>query len=299
MARRLTLNLGLRLQRTYGWVPAVCQPATLFIAGQCFDKIDDVPDYLDLAPRFAMIYDLAGDGKTALKLPVNRDNDVLGAADASRINPMRATSDSRTWTDRNGDLVPQLTELGPSTGFNLGTTNRYADDLERPYVNTITGGIERQLFADSVLAINYIHRQTRRQIGSRNVAVPRDSYVPIIVTERGSGERVTVYKPGALAARPLRHGVRQRARARRQPWTRQYLETLVHAFHGFDVTFTKRLKDRWMVISGISYGHNVGDVYDTADLNNPSFTFRQGVIGFDVPCRSRVRACMNCRTVSG
>jgi outer membrane receptor protein involved in Fe transport len=65
--RRLTLNLGLRVQKTNGWVPAVCQEQTIFIQARCFDRIDSVPCFLDVAPRFALVYDLAGDGKTALK----------------------------------------------------------------------------------------------------------------------------------------------------------------------------------------------------------------------------------------
>ena len=32
----------------------------------------DVPDWLDLVPRLGMVYDIFGDGKTALKLAVNR-----------------------------------------------------------------------------------------------------------------------------------------------------------------------------------------------------------------------------------
>ncbi|MGC4086194.1 MAG: hypothetical protein QM736_29745 [Vicinamibacterales bacterium] len=35
-----------------------------------------------------------------------------------------------TGCDRNGDGIPQFDELGPSTGFNLGTTNRYAEDRD-------------------------------------------------------------------------------------------------------------------------------------------------------------------------
>jgi hypothetical protein len=183
---------------------------------------------------------------------------------------MRATSDTRSWDDRNGDLIPQLSELGPSTGFNLGTTNRYSDDLERPYVNTVTVGIERQLFADGVLAVNYINRQTRRQIGSKNVAVPLDSYTPLVVTERSSGQQVTVYNQAAAL------------RGRFDVVFDNFAE-LNSDFHGVDITFNKRLSDRWMIISGLSYGRNTGDVYDTADLNNPNFMFRRGVIGFDVP----------------
>ena len=46
------------------------------------------------------------------------------------VNPIKISNDTRPWTvcaagqtsgcDLNGDKIPQLNELGPSTGFNLG-----------------------------------------------------------------------------------------------------------------------------------------------------------------------------------
>jgi hypothetical protein len=130
--RHLTVNLGLRVQRTYGWAPAVCQQQTIFIEARCFDKVDGVPNFLDAAPRFALIYDMFGDGKTALKVSVNRYNYVVGAGYAALVNPMRTTNDTRPWDDRDGDSIPQLDELGPWTGFNLGTTSRVQPGYQAP-----------------------------------------------------------------------------------------------------------------------------------------------------------------------
>jgi len=32
------------------------------------------------------------------------------------------------------------------------------------------------------------------------------------------------------------------------------------------------MSSRWMAFGGISVGKNIGDIYDTGDLNNPNFT---------------------------
>ncbi len=37
-ARKLTINVGLRYESTYGWQPAACQVETIFVAGQCFPR---------------------------------------------------------------------------------------------------------------------------------------------------------------------------------------------------------------------------------------------------------------------
>jgi hypothetical protein len=266
LSRKLTINAGLRLQKTTGTSPAACQPETIFVAGQCFSEIKNVPHFLDLTPRVAVIYDLFGNGRTAIKATVNRYVNALGIPYTARVNPIRVTNDTRTWNDQNGDRIPQLTELGPSSGFNLGVTSRYSDDIKRPYANELSAEIEHQLPGDVALSVAYYHREIRREIGSRNLAVPMESYIPLKALEKSSGREVTVYNL--------------------DPALRGKFDTLWDNvpemdadYNGVEVNARKRLSHRWTMVSGISYGRNTGDIYgDLADLNNPNFTFRRGVL---------------------
>ena len=50
--RKLTLNLGLRYETNYGWMPETCQPQTSFVAARCFAAIDGAPDWKSINPRF-------------------------------------------------------------------------------------------------------------------------------------------------------------------------------------------------------------------------------------------------------
>ena len=113
----------------YGWMPETCQPQTEFIAARCFDAVNGAPDWKAVNPRFSMVYDLMGDGSTALKFAANRYVVPVGVQVVGRVNPVSAVSDNRQWLpqsrcaeaatlgcDRNGDLTPQLNELGPSSG---------------------------------------------------------------------------------------------------------------------------------------------------------------------------------------
>jgi hypothetical protein len=269
--RKLTLNLGLRLQRTTGGQPAACQVETIFVAARCFPEIKNVPNFLDLTPRISAIYDLFGNGRTALKFAANRYLPGLEAGFVNRINPIRLTSDTRTWTDRNGDLFPQLDELGPSSGFNFGTTNRYSEDIKRPYSNEFSVEVEHQLPGSSVISVGYYHRQIRRVIGARNLAVPRESYTPITVTERNSGQQVTVYDQAA-------------ALRGRFDTLWDNAPEMNATYNGVDISFNKRLTNRWMMMGGMSFGKDEGDIYsDSSDLNDPNFTFRRGVRDRDVP----------------
>jgi len=269
--RKLTMNLGLRLESTYAWEPALCQEQTPFINAQCFSKIEGVPDLVGLSPRFGAIYDIAGDGKTAIKLTINRYNQPIGVNYLQSINPVKIVNDTRTWTDSNHDLVPQLDELGPSTGFPLGTTNRFADDLKWPSAVEYSIGVQRSLPYEMVAGVTYINRQRGNEIGSKNLLVPTNSYIPLTVTEASSGALVTVYNqdPALRGKFDVLYG--------------NYPE-MDTEFNGVDITLNKGLSHRWMMMGSASFGESRGDIYgSTFDLNDPNNSFRRGLIGNDVP----------------
>ena len=204
--RKLTLNLGLRYETNYGWMPETCQPQTAFIAARCFDPVNGAPDWKAVNPRFSVVYDLMGDGSTALKFAANRYVVPVGVQVVGRVNPVSAVSDTRQWLpqsrcgeaatlgcDRNDDLTPQINELGPSNGYPIGTSNRYEPGYDWPNANEYTVEVQRQLPGNLVISGGYTRREKRNQLGVRNVAVPMDTYIPLNVVEATSGQAVTVY----------------------------------------------------------------------------------------------------------
>lgn len=271
--RRLTLNLGLRVQKTVGHNDAACQPATIFIAGMCYDRVDDLPNWVNWAPRFGLVYDVFGQGRTAVKMTANRY--VFGAVTefGTRVNPVRSANATVPWTDGNGDGVLQLSELNmaASTGFNIGNNNRYAPGLDSPYSNELSWEIEQQLFKDMVLSAGYYRRTIKNNVAARNVAVPTSGYVPLTVTEVSSGRQVTVYNQD-----PRTRGLFDIV------WSND--PAMDQNFQGVDITLNKRMSDRWMLMGGYSYGRNTGDTFAVgSDLNNPNFTFRRGRVSTDTP----------------
>jgi hypothetical protein len=281
--RKLTLNMGLRFETNYGWMPETCQPQTDFIAAQCFAAIDGAPDWKALNPRFSIVYDLFGDGETALKFAANRYVVPVGVQVVGRINPVRSTNDNRQWLpqsrcgeaatlgcDRNGDLIPQLNELGPSSGYNLGTTARYAEGYDWPHAREYTVEIQRQLPGNLVLSGGYTRREKRSQLGQRNMAVPTSSYQRLTVVERNSGQTVTVYNQD-----PALRGRLDTV------WDNE--DEMDSTYNGGDITLNKRLNNGWMLTGGVSMGRNLGYV-GSADLNNPnSKEFSRGIEGNSVP----------------
>jgi hypothetical protein len=286
--RKLVINAGIRFESNYGWQNAACQVATVFVQEQCFPAIKGAPDLKSVLPRFAAVYDLAGDGKTALKFSANRYDQPIQMEFVDRLNPVKSAMDTRQWAaqsqcnvagvlgcDRNGDLIPQLSELGPSSGFNLGTTNRYADDLKYPVANEYTVELQRQIPGEIVLSTGFTHRETRRNLGQRNMKVPTAGYIKTVVTEPASARSVTVYG--------------------QDPNTRAQFDTvfanetgLDSDYNGGDITLNKRMAHGWSLMAGASFGKTTGDVLG-GDLNNPnSQEYRRGLLGNDVPWSYRL-----------
>ena len=72
-----------------------------------FEEIEDLPNWSDLAPRFAAVYDLFGNGKTALKYSLNRYNLARTTGIAANYNPLLAQTATLPWRDVNGDDIAQ------------------------------------------------------------------------------------------------------------------------------------------------------------------------------------------------
>src|SRR5206468_11153537 len=192
LCARRPLNLGLLMETNICWLPATSRPATTYVEGQCFPEIQGAPDFKALVPRVSAVYDLFGDGRTALKFSASRYDQPITLSNVQRLNPLGATNDTRAWTvcaagqtsgcDLNGDLIPQLNELGVSSGFPFGTNNRYSPDLQWPASNEYSIEVQRQIPGNVVVSGGYTRRETRRNIGAKNVAVPPERYSPLQVT---------------------------------------------------------------------------------------------------------------------
>ena len=93
--RKLTVNAGVRLDTNYGWTRALCQEATPFVEARCFDKMSGIPDWKAVSPRLSVVYDIAGDGRTALKFAANRYIIPVGSSVLDRVNPIFLASDTQ------------------------------------------------------------------------------------------------------------------------------------------------------------------------------------------------------------
>jgi hypothetical protein len=123
---RLTMNYGVRVDFLTASVDEQHIGAGPFTPARDFGKIENVPNWKDIDPRFGASYDLFGDGKTAIKGSIGRYVVADSYTIARAVNPVQSTVNSvtRTWAPPAGVAY-------------AGTYNPFDDcDLTNPNANT-------------------------------------------------------------------------------------------------------------------------------------------------------------------
>lgn len=175
--KRLTLNLGMRVDNFDSKIEATTMPAGRFAGERYFPERAHVPQWLgDVSPRLSMAYDVFGDGRTALKASFSRYLDPLTGGFADRYSPGAANED-RNWFDctinaagnacapgvslpTDGDDIAQAHEIGPGGAtFGIREDRNFDPEIQRERNTEITVGLQHQLFS-RVSIIGQYYRRT-------------------------------------------------------------------------------------------------------------------------------------------
>jgi hypothetical protein len=214
---RLTINAGGRFDRFNAGIPANSAPASYWSPALTVGEISDVPNWNDFNVRVGGAYDIFGDGRTAIKASFgryvgNHALDMTGPA-----NPLYSKTDTRSWTDRNGDGTvinfdgtPQFDEVGPSRTIGFGTlagTTTEEPGLRRDKNRSYEVSFQHTLRPRVSASASYYHRRYYDLIWTDNLATapniglqPSADYIPITFKgpsdprfPNGGGEMLTIY----------------------------------------------------------------------------------------------------------
>jgi hypothetical protein len=277
---RITLNLALRFdsfqtsfpEQTVGSAPLV---PTRNIT---FPETENL-DWKDISYRTGLVYDLGGNGKTAIKVALNKY--LLGQTlngIGRNPNPVLALTQSvnRSWTDGNRDFVPQCDLLNPlQNGFGSDVcgqisdltfgTNRagelYEKDLttgwgHRPANWEFSVGVQREIIPRVALDAGYFRRVWKNfevidnlLVGPEdftqfNLTVPTDSRLST------SGQTLT----GLYNVVPTKFGQVQNLHVLSDKYGKQ-----IDHWNGFDISVNARLQNGLTLQGGMGTGKQIED----------------------------------------
>jgi Carboxypeptidase regulatory-like domain len=189
--KRLTLTGGARFDYLKENFPETPQPPGILFPDRHV-VIPAAPNvaWKDLTWRSAVVYDLFGNGKTAVRASLNKYLTAVSAtvASAGFSNPNTfVTSTTRAWTDTNGDLIPQCDMLLPAAngecgpladprfgqiapGLNVDPDLRFGWG-KRNYNWEMSAGVQHELAPRVSIDVGYFRRWYGNQIVTTNLAV--------------------------------------------------------------------------------------------------------------------------------
>ena len=228
----------------------------------------------DLEPRSGVAYDLFGDGKTAVKVSLNKYLAFYGAPNAggtdtvatftSNMNPTArlVNTTNRSWTDTNRNFVPDCNlldpatngECGPMANRDFGSTrpgSSYDPDTlsgwnRRPDSNwQFSAGVQRELLPNVSVDVSYFRTWYTNIVVTDDRAIGPSDFDTFSITApsdpnlpSGGGYPVT----GVYNLKPASFG---RPSDNYITFADKYGKAINH-WNGFDVTFNAR------AISGLS-----------------------------------------------
>jgi hypothetical protein len=286
-AGRATLNLGVRYDTFKGTAPAqVVTGPTRLTPNRADISLPETPlvHWHDVTPRLGVTYDVTGDGRTAIKVSLNKyvEGQAVGSlvgvnAGGAGPHPVSSlvNSTSRTWLDTNLDFIPQcdLTNIAANgeclavsnPGFGSTNTNALRFDRDalfgwgrRGYNWEFGAGVQREVLPRVSVDAGYFRRWYGNFRVTDNTALaPGEftAYTVTVPTAAGlstSGRTLTAYDPNRVV-----QAVNVTTRAS------TYGEQ-VERWHGADFSVRARTGNGVLLFGGVSTGKTTLDSCEIA-----------------------------------
>jgi hypothetical protein len=302
---RLTLQGALRYDHAWSFFPAAHNGAPLVgpynSAPITFPASNGVDAFNDITPRMGLAWDVRGDGKTSVRVNAgkylqganNQQNYTISnpAMDGrnGRIGPNFQTTVNRTWTDANGNFLPDCSlmnpaangECGPWSSLGFGSTagETQVDPAVlqgwgvRPSDWQLGIGVQQEIFPRTSIEVSYNRRWFEHFFVFKNTLLTADDFssqtitAPLNAGLPGGGGYPMTYQV-------LNPGV---------PTNIQDLYTSADNYggesvywHGVDFTITSRMHNGFIFQGGTSTGRGVTDFCALAaqmpEIYNPALT---------------------------
>ena len=219
--KRLTLNYAARWEYVNEQVNGQPNQAGRFSTIPTFADIK-MPTWKSFSPRASVVYDLTGDGKTAVRFGYNRFQQAATTTFASLYDPANAlvVFASAPWNDKNKDNIAQGAPgcsfaADPSCEINFATVaesflvsvpSNFASsrsEHQTPVRGRLQSGLTREIMAGVSVSFDYFRNNAKNIFERNNTSRPgtlnadgtvtNPSYRPVTIFSPIDGRPITMY----------------------------------------------------------------------------------------------------------
>jgi hypothetical protein len=272
---RLTVNYGARFEYFASQVAHEVAGAGRFVKEREFGPIK-MPTWKSFSPRSSIVYDLRGNGKTALKFGLSKYQQAGTMAFANAYNPLALTTANVSWQDLNGDDIAQG-ELGcvyltPGCEINVsgnatvrgqlpanfGTANLSVvdPDIKRMWNLETNVQVQHELMPGVSVNAGWFHRDYYNLRLRDNTLVRPSDFTPQDIVSPLDGKVITIYN--VAAAKNALVATVDRTAPDRKAW-----------YNGFEATFNARLPRGGTLFGGFTTERMLEVLCD--EPSNPNF----------------------------
>jgi len=285
LARRLTLNLGLRYARDNGFLPRQCReasrsPLDVVFPAQCYERIQ-FNVFNPVTPRIHAAYDITGDGKTVVKGGYGLYAHLRGVDEMQMANDLADGVVTFGWRDLNGnklfdpgevnfdlngpDFVSRRVEVGQALSGAVPNPNE-----KEPMSHEVSLSLERQLVPNLAVRVTGIYSRMTSSYRVQNNKRPYDSYtIPITNRDPGPDGRLGTADDPGTSITYWEYPTALRGSSFQQPMLINDPKS-DSDYKSVEVAVSRRLVNRWMVMGS----------YSATKLNIPYVANTAGVTDF-------------------
>jgi hypothetical protein len=301
--RKLTLNLGVRVNNFNGSIPDQTLPAGYFVPERHTEAVKDAPNWTNLSPRVGGAYDVFGTGKTAIKASLGRYTPRNTGAVGNPLQNM-AQSANRTWNDANRDFVPDCDlrataangECGPLSDLTFGlvrpaSVGRAPDSLggfnKDSYNWQASLALQHELRSNMALNLGYFRTWYGNFLVTDNLAITPEDYDPFCITaptdSRLPGDVSGKQICGLYDIKPAKFG-----QVNNLVTQSSHFGDRTEVYNGIDVSLNTRFAQGGVFQGGLSVGRTVEDSCVTVDQPQNGDTGYGITVGGTAPGYCRV-----------
>ena len=278
---KLSVNVGVRYDHVKQHIQGQQAQIGRFASSPAYGD-QTLPVWNSISPRTSVVYDIFGNGKTAIRAGFNKYMTAATTGFAQLYNPTALTTFTLPWSDLNGDDIAQG-ERGCAFGttgceinfatlpnnFGVRSLARFDPNLKRPYQLAFNAGLSHEVLPGIAVTAEWFHSSFKDMIDRNNVALSASDYTAVQVYNPLQGGTVTAYNLAASKASAV-----------------DYLDRndpdLKRTYDGIEINFNAKLPKGARLFGGSSTERTVANSCSAA-ANNPNLLAFCDQSKYDIP----------------